>query len=321
MARTPQLQLSELLRTAPTNWNRWGSEDEVGALNLLSAARVLNGVQAVKQGRVFTLGARIADPEGDPIWPGRPQPLRFNTQDRSSYVYGKANQTPGGNEYADDMVVMYLQGTTHTDALGHSWHDGQIYNGYSADTTVRALAKASILPLAEHGIVGRAVLVDIARHRGKNHLEHDEYFKLTDILAAAESQESPIEQGDILLIRTGWLNVFYEKGKAAYFREPYSEPGLIFEPDVPKWFQEMEIAALGTDTAGNEFASDPATGIVGALHMCLMRNLGVVFTELLALDLLASDCANDRQYTFLYSAAPLKVVGGTGAPTNPIVIK
>jgi kynurenine formamidase len=52
-----------------------------------------------------------------------------------------------------------------------------------------------------------------------------------------------------------------------------------------------------------------------------MRNLGVTFTEITQLDQLADDCASDGQWTFLYAAAPLKIVGGTGAPVNPIVVK
>ena len=52
-----------------------------------------------------------------------------------------------------------------------------------------------------------------------------------------------------------------------------------------------------------------------------MRNLGVVFTEIMQLDELAADCAADGQYAFLYTAAPLKIVGGSGAPVNPVVVK
>jgi len=61
--------------------------------------------------------------------------------------------------------------------------------------------------------------------------------------------------------------------------------------------------------------------VVLPLHNALMRNLGVTFTEIAQLDPLAADCANDKQYSFLYAAAPLKVVGGTGAPVNPLVVK
>jgi kynurenine formamidase len=83
----------------------------------------------------------------------------------------------------------------------------------------------------------------------------------------------------------------------------------------------MEIPNLVTDTMANEVAVDPASGVLIPLHNALMRNLGVTFTEVALLDALASDCAEDGQWQFLYTAAPLKIVGGTGAPVNPIVIK
>ena len=63
---------------------------------------------------------------------------------------------------------IFLQGSSQYDALGHVWYDGQIWNGYDAQTTVGGMDKASVLPIAEKGIVGRGVLIDIARHRGKD---------------------------------------------------------------------------------------------------------------------------------------------------------
>ena len=83
----------------------------------------------------------------------------------------------------------------------------------------------------------------------------------------------------------------------------------------------MEIPNLVTDTMANEVTLDPVTGVMLPLHGALMRNLGVAFTELCNLSKLAADCAEDGPYDFLYVAAPLKIVQGTGAPVNPIAIK
>jgi hypothetical protein len=113
------VSLSELLKDAPKNWGRWGPNDEIGALNFLTKEEVLRGVQAVRQGKVFTLGAPVARPGGDPIYPGRGQPSRMMVMDKGFYLSGRAQAFPGGLEYSDDVIFMYLQGTTQYDALGH----------------------------------------------------------------------------------------------------------------------------------------------------------------------------------------------------------
>ncbi|WP_182949424.1 cyclase family protein [Gluconacetobacter takamatsuzukensis] len=312
--------LGRLLEQLPKNWGRWGENDEVGSLNFLTAEEVLRGVASVRQGRPFTLGVRIAAPEGDPIWPGRATAQRVNVMDRGHFMCGKAEPLSGGGEWADDMVVMYLQGSSQYDALGHVWYDDQLYNGYPATTTVGAMTKASVLPIAERGVVGRGVLIDMARFRGKECLDRGETFTHEDLEAAAAKQGVSIAKHDILLVRTGWIGKFYRTPKEEFYKD-FLEPGLTYSPELVRWFHEREIPNLVTDTIANEVTVDPQSGVTLPLHCALMRNLGVTFTEIIALDALAADCAADGQWTFLYVAAPLKVVGGSGAPVNPVVIK
>lgn len=311
----------QYLAGGPTNWGRWGEDDEIGTLNLLDAQHVLGSMSAVRQGRVLTLGLPFADPAGDPVWPDRIAARRTNVRDRGTYAAGKAQPAAGGMEFADDVLYTYLQGTTHADALAHTWYGGQTYNGFDADSTVGALARASVFPLAQKGIVGRGVLIDLPRHRAVDRLGRHDPFTLEELLAAASGQGVPIQPRDILLVRTGWLDVFYEEGAAQFYQRPFHEPGLLYEPAVPRWFQQHEIVAYGTDTVGNEYTVQPETGLDSPMHASLMRNLGVVFMELLDLRALAADCARDGQWDFLFVGSPLKVVGGTGGPMNPIVIK
>jgi kynurenine formamidase len=305
----------------PNNWGRWGPDDEVGSLNFLDQKEAMRGMAAAGEGKVFALGLPIADRRGDPVWPGRVETLRYNTQDRASYVYGKTKPFAGGVEYADDVAVMFLQGTTHFDALGHEWVGETIYNGYPADSTVDRLARASVDAIARRGVVGRGVLVDMARHRGKEHMERGESFSLHELLRAAGEQNLTIEKHDILIIRTGWLKVFYEQGKDAFYEKPFVEPGLSWQPEVAEWFHQMEIPAFITDTISNEGTKCADGTVRPALHIALMRNLGVTFMELAWLEELAEDCVRDGRYDFAFVAGPLKVMGGTGAPVNPIAIK
>lgn len=310
----------ELLKDMPKNWGRWGPDDEVGSLNFLTREEVLRGIRAVRQGKTFTLQIPMGNPQGDPVWPGRDSAKRMNVLDHGHFMVGKAPNFPGDIEYADDVMFLYLQGSTQYDALGHVWCGDKLYNGYDAKTTIGGMTKASVLPLAERGIVGRAVLIDMARHRNKRVLDPGETFTHEDLLAAAQRQGVTIEKHDILIIRTGWIGSFYERDRAEFYKN-FIEPGLTYTPELVRWFHEMEIPNLVTDTIANEVTIDPVSGVALPLHVALMSYLGVTFTEIAQLDPLAEDCAADGQWSFLYVAAPLKVVNGTGAPVNPVVIK
>jgi kynurenine formamidase len=312
--------VADLLRDAPKNWGKWGPDDEVGSLNYLTQAEVLRGVAAVRSGKTFTLQIQMGNPKGDPVWPGRQQARRLNVLDKGHYFCGKRPHFPGQAEYSDDMMIMDLQGSTQYDALGHVWYDDQLWNGYDARTTIGGMDRASVLPIAERGVVGRGVLIDMARHRGKAVLDAGETFTHLDLLAAAEAQGVRIEKHDILIIRTGWIGSFYRRDPAEFYKN-FIEPGLTYSPELVNWFQQMEIPNLVTDTIANEVTIDPVSGVALPLHNALMRNLGVALTEIAQLDPLATDCADDGQWSFLYTAAPLKVVKGSGAPVNPVVIK
>jgi len=315
--------LHQLLDGYPKNWGRWGSEDEVGALNYLGPQQVLDAVRLVRSGKVFTLQVPMADPKGDPAWPGaRGKPLRVNVIDKGHFLSGKQAAAPGGLEGCDDIIQCYLQGSTQYDALGHAWCGDHIYNGFDARTTIGGMTRASIMPIAEKGVVGRGVLLDIARLRNKASLERGETFTHEDLLAAAQRQGVEIRKHDILLIRTGWIGLFYRDPEQFYGgRKGWLEPGLTLSRELVDWFHHMEIPNVVTDTMANEVTVDPVTGVVLPLHVALMSNLGIAFTEIAALDALAEDCAQDDQYDCLYTAAPLKVVQAAGSPCNPIVIK
>jgi kynurenine formamidase len=311
--------VGELLKDSPSNWGKWGPDDEVGSLNYLGAAEVLAAATLISTGTVFTLQRLIGDPNGDPVWPGRSPAERTQIMDESTWDADDAPAFPGGLHYADDKISAFLQGSTQYDALGHVWYDGKLYNGYDARTTVGGMDKASIEPIAQRGVVGRGVLLDMARFRGKPYLETAETYTHEDLLACAAKQGVELRKRDIILIRTNYLQLFFELGDKFY--DGFCEPGLVYSPELVQWFQDMEIPNLVTDTIANEITTDPNNGVALVLHNALMRNLGIAFTEIVDLEKLAADCADDGRYEFFYAAAPLKVALGSGAPVNPLVIK
>ncbi|MCY7396793.1 MAG: cyclase family protein [Nocardioides sp.] len=315
----PAPDLTDLLKDSPSNWGKWGEDDEVGSLNYLGPEQVLAAAGLIRSGKVFTLQRLIGDPKGDPVWPGRTPAERTQILDESNWDGDDGPAFPGGLHYADDKINAFLQGSTQYDALGHVWYGGQIYNGYDARTTIGGLDKASIQPIAERGVVGRAVLLDMARFRGKDNLDPAETYTHEDLLACAEAQGVEVRKRDILIIRTNYLKLFFELGDTFY--EDFCEPGLVYSPELVQWFADMEIPNLVTDTIANEVTFDPNNGVALVLHNALMRNLGVTLTEIADLEKLAEDCAADGVYELFYAAAPLKVAQGSGSPVNPLVIK
>jgi len=320
MTETTVPAVGEVLKDAPTNWGKWGPDDEVGALNYLGPEQVLAAAQLIRSGKVFTLQRLIGDPKGDPVWPGRTPAERTQILDEGNWDEGGDGPAfPGGLHYADDKINAFLQGSTQYDGLGHVWYDGKIWNGYDARTTIGGLDKASVEPIAQRGVVGRAVLLDMARFRGKPTLDSAETFTHEDLLACAQAQGVELRKRDILVIRTNFLQLFFDLGDKFY--EGFCEPGLVYSPELVQWFADMEIPNLVTDTIANEVTFDPNNGVALPLHCALMRNLGVTLTEIADLEKLAADCADDGRYEFFYAAAPLKVAQGSGSPVNPLAIK
>ncbi|QNK81964.1 cyclase family protein [Nakamurella sp. PAMC28650] len=313
----PPSQLTEILAGVQTNWGRWGPDDEIGALNLLDTGQVLRAAALIRQGRALTLGAPVG--ENDPVLPGRTPPQRRNLTDDAAFRAGRRTRLAGGLAWTEDLLTAHAQFGTHTDALGHMWLGDQLWNGHPASSTTGAMTKAGIEPLGRRGIVGPAVLVDMAAHRRVESLARAETFDHHDVLAAARAQGVTIGRRAVLLLRTGW-HAALRAGRER-ITDDYWEPGLTFSPELVQWFHQLDITCLVTDTLGNETTRDPRSGAFYPLHAALMRGLGVVFTEAAWLEDLAQDCHRDGVWEFFYAAAPIPLIGGSGAATNPVVVK
>ncbi|PCJ90551.1 MAG: metal-dependent cyclase [Porticoccaceae bacterium] len=315
--------MNKLQKDAPKNWGKWGDDDQVGALNYLDNAQVLRGVATIKTGQRFTLQIPMTHGFG-PVFPGRVPVQHFMSQDQSVYSSGKIDRLSGGMKYSDDAVFMYLQGTTHVDALGHAWYNNEVYNGKSADTTIHGHNFVDIGQIGEKAIVGRGVLLDVGKLLGDKNgrLAPNTCINLPDLKKTAEAQSVTIEKRDILLIRTGSMGRFYDKKDHDNWNA-LTEPGLCYSKDLIHWLNKMEIPVIASDNLAIEKAAQTIDGesFVIPLHGALIRDLGIVLSEIYWLDELAASSAKDGRYSFFFSAAPLKMKGGTGAPVNPIVIK
>ncbi len=311
----------DLFATARRDWGRWGDSDEIGRANLLDDIAVLQAAAGcIRTGKRFSLALPLCSPGGDPCLPGRMNAVHFMTCDASHYQAGRKTKLAGGMQYIDDSMIVACHGTTHMDALGHAYADDTLWNGYDAATTTGGLSKASIGALAHRGVVGRAVLVDVARHEGVAHLPMHRQISLADLRATLDVQQTVLRPGDTLILRTGIFRVFYEQGAAAFYGE-FDEPGVTYEPELVDFLADQDIAGLGSDTLCNEQQHAADIDAAFPLHVLLQRNLGIIFHEALWLEDWSTDCEQDGVYDAFYVAMPLNLVQGSGAPMNPIVIK
>ena len=127
-------------------------------------------------------------------------------------------------------------------------------------------------------------------------------------------------KGDVILIRTGSLPRFYEVGPQEFFAD-YSEPGLSDDPELIEWIDRQQIVGIGTDSLANELPYSARSDQMYPLHRLLLRNRGMTFHEALWLEELAADSRADGCYAGLYVALPLKLVGASGSPMNPLFVK
>src|SRR3954453_24150601 len=145
MTETTVPALGEVLADSPSNWGKWGPDDEVGALNYLGPEQVLAAVGLVSSGKVFTLQRQIGDPKGDPVWPGRTPAERIQVLDESNWdEVGRGPAYPGRLHYPDAKIDAYRQGPTQYDALRHLWYGDQRYNGSDARAPVGGRGKARV---------------------------------------------------------------------------------------------------------------------------------------------------------------------------------
>ena len=298
-----------------SNWGRWGESDERGALNLITPEVVKRAAACVRRGQVFALGLGFGAKGPQPGGGGG----RFNPHHYMSAIAEPMGESSLDFCYSDDIVHMPLQCATQWDALAHVHYRGQIYNGFRVDEVIdiHGASRGSIEAAAEVGIVSRGILLDVARHRGVGRLEGGALIEPAELDEVAAAAGVEARAGDVLLVRTGHIQVFTEDRDRQRFMG--SQPGLSMA--CAEWLRERDIAAVCADNMAVEALPSGHAGLSIPLHMLCIRDMGMLFGEMLDLEKLARDCAEDGVYEFLFSAPPLAVTGGVGSPINPLAVK
>jgi kynurenine formamidase len=301
------------------NWGRWGLDDEIGTANHITAESIVSAARLVRRGMVISCAIPLE--AGAPVYPTRLPPSHMMTLSAADYAAGRrpSGSVPeGGMKFADDYIFAALQCSTQWDGLSHAWYGNELYNGVpEAEVRGTGATRLSIDKLYQH-FVGRGVLLDLPRALNDGARLAPGYAITADDLDRAVSfARTSINQGDVVLIRTGHLAWFYElEDKSSFWR---GAPGLGLT--TVAWLHDRRVAAVALDTVAAEVQPPEVQGATLPLHGLLIRDLGLTIGEIFDLDRLASACADDGTYEFLFVAQPLRIVGAVGSPINPLAIK
>jgi kynurenine formamidase len=300
------------LAASVRNWARWGDDDEVGTLNLITDEVRRAGAACVQTGKAFSLALPLDTVQGIQIGvlPKRVNPVRTMT-----LINEPHSEDLDAVRSSDDVVHMALQAATHWDGLAHVSYGGRIWNGYPADTITAEGATRCGIHRIQH-LTSRGVLLDVARAKGLDALEGGYAVTADDLDAALELAKLEVRTGDVVLVRTGQLGAHLPKDKAGYVM---STAGLGVT--TPAWFHARDVAAVATDTFAFEVWPWEDEAVAMPVHMLHLVEMGMTQGQNWVLDALADDCAEDGRYDFFLEASPQPFVNAVGSPVNPVAIK
>ncbi|WP_416957309.1 cyclase family protein [Streptomyces sp. Agncl-13] len=302
----------DVLAEQVSNWKRWGADDQLGTLNFITPDVVRRGTAAVVTGESFSLAMPLSlnGPQNGTGVPGRINPVRTMLA-----VNTPMSDSPDACAYSDDIVVTPTQAATHWDALSHCSHRGVMYNGIPADAIDSS--GATRLGIETAGIVvSRGVLLDVARHQGVDRLPNRFAVTRAVLEAVEEAQGVRVEEGDIVLVRTGQVSYFLAGDVPGYRR---LVPAL--DHDAPLFFHERRAAAAAIDNMPMELLPSNVEDLMLPVHVLCLVMMGMIQGQNWVLEDLAAACAQDRRYTFLLNATPERFLRSTGGLVHPVAVR
>ncbi|CEI70610.1 hypothetical protein FVEN_g900 [Fusarium venenatum] len=297
-------------------WGLWGPNDELGTLNHLTPTVTQDAIKEIVTGEHIVLNLSI-DAFKQPMNPVR-KPCRHHI-----IAKGHAN---------DDELHINTQGSSHWDGLRHYPYQESLlyYNGVTQEDISGAApnGKIGIQNLSKHGIVGRGVLLDWAAYandKGINTKSPFDYFEIPvwQLQEVAAQQGVKFRPGDILFIRTGWLQEFWKLSQEEQLglsrREVRSSCGVQASEEMMQWHWDNEFAAVASDTVAYEaWPSKRPAGV--ALHEVFLSGWGTPIGESFDLETLAKRCREEGRWAFFMTSIPLDIPGGIASPPNAVAI-
>lgn len=281
-----------------SNWGRWGDADELGALNLVTADKVVRALQIPKEGRVIPLGSEVG--RRGAITGGRNPTWHVSIQVQ--------HPSDPGRGRAEDTLTMHTHAHSHMDGLAHIWYGGQLYNGFPSTEVGRGGANKLSLGNVG-GVVTRGVCLDLTSG-GARQWNAGELVEVSDLEAALAVIGTELEAGDAVLLHSGWF-ALHLAGDPKFHE---GEPGL--SPAAVDWLAAHDPVLVGMDNSAIEPLPPGADTNPLYTHETLLRDHGIYMLELLDLSELAASAAGEC----LFMTAPLRIDRGLGSPVNPLAV-
>ncbi len=297
-----QLTAEQVLaaRAAGRNWGRWGDDDAVGALNLVTPEKRLAALRLARTGRTVSLSRPYPKTPG----PTNPTPAQ--------HFMRVSDRGQGSGAVVDYYGFVYHgQSMTHLDALCHVWDADGMWQGRDpARELTGDGARFADVTAWSGGIVTRGVLLDVPRHRGTGYVTADRPVHGAELAEIARAEGVAIEPGDALVVYSGY-EAYLEDGNAL---EARVRPGL--HASCAPFIRERDVSLLVWDMMD---AYPTEHGVPWPVHGVIFA-YGVALLDNAHLRTLAQACAEEGRWEFLLMVLPLVVEGGTGSPVNPVAM-
>jgi kynurenine formamidase len=299
--------------TSLSNWGRWGDNDQKGCLNLITPEKRKQAASLVRDGIPVSCARPITTDMTPEVTYQVQRYMVDSGEGRDTDPPERRLVRRGAAEFIG--MVFHGQTITHVDALSHYSWQAKLYNGRPANLiTSREGAQSHSIEVASQGIVTRGVLLDITRVKGTPWMAVDDPVMPDDLEAAERLEGVRVEEGDILLVRTGNYRMRLENGP-----RPRTEPATACQVACTPWFKERGVAMLGTDTSNDIRPSHYAT-ITAPLHTVSLVTLGMWLIDNANLEELSQACQERNRYEFMLTLGPLRLRNVTGSPVNPIAL-
>jgi kynurenine formamidase len=282
--------------------SRWGAEDQRGAANRITPAKVLEARDLITRGTVYQLG-RVYE-AGMPLFGTRHFSLRI------PQTFGPLGSN--ATTYHDEVVSAELgQVGTQFDGLGHIGIGDRFYNGFDRRDFAKPEGLTQLGVEQVGAIATRGVLVDVAAYKGVAQLEGGYEITPADLAGALKRQNVSLRAGDVALIHTGWGSLWLKNNT----RFNASAPGIGVA--AAQFLVDREVVLVGSNTWATEVVPNPDANLAFPVHQLLIPRNGIYIFENLATE----DLARDAAYEFAFVFAPLRLKGATGSPGNPLAIR